>query len=244
MGTRACIIIRFGGRFYTFFRRYDGYPSGAGQELIDEIITLICRFGGDVMAMCEMLKAKLINMRCIATFDWQDDPAALESKISPDALEWDESMSTLLAFILGVPEDRTVILYDNAQHYACWCLDYAWTLDLDDATLTMDFCNKEGVLTVPMRYFYRFKDVDEWSAAFDESRCMNCPYRLGDRIQRHLAAARIQHLWRGWKVKQEALEKALEPDTGYLFRLGRRHFEAAAGYVFEKKNNKSGSKRN
>jgi hypothetical protein len=37
MGTRGLKIVRFRGRYFTYYNHYDSYPEGLGQALVDQI---------------------------------------------------------------------------------------------------------------------------------------------------------------------------------------------------------------
>lgn len=245
MGTRGYVVIRVGGRYYAFYSPCDSYPTGLGVEMMELIVQLIRRFAGDIRGMCECIKAKLAIMTVVVPSEV--DSAWRASVCWSDCDVIDNILKARSGDVLEV-EKATL-----PKHRID--IQYIWTLDFDSAELIMttlgrnyEFAYNPALgmdhlsammedaaarnfrqVSWPMKHLYRDPKTWIWAEAVDEYVGSHNLFQDSDDAQqayrRDLFATIIQTWWR----RLRAYRQALEPETGLLFQLAKRRFEAARG---------------
>lgn len=238
MGTRGYIIIRAGGRRFAFYKQFDSYPSGNGKLVVVWIIQLIRAFGGDVRAACQCIIDACARLK--VTTEEEDFYKDSVRKWPARGAGFDDNILPILR--AAAKDGMTFFVESMEQQYCGWDIAYVWTLDFDHAELIMDSRSVAGAAW-PMKQLHRLGEerVDCWVGDADERDIPRNDYdddeeedeeedEEGDdeygqrKYKRVVAACTIQHAWRRYR----ALMAALEPETGLLFQLAARRFQASA----------------
>lgn len=221
MGTRGYIVVKVGGRYYAFYRQFDTYPRGWGQWVLLELKALITKYGGDIDAVCELIRAKFAQFTF--TTDHEEDVEWWDARRNNDQM----FLNILLE--INPAEKRLyveqILTGTQISLTRDICIEYVWTLDFDDKYFTLMSCYmREGEgdeVKWPMKHLYRLHDVSYWINAARECFTEEGQYEHATRLKEEIAATMIQQTWK----KHCLLVQALEPETGILYQVAQRMFQ-------------------